>query len=410
MCGLSSCPLLEEIRRKVRPFKATGRNVEGPSPPSVFVGSSGYPKLMIGPLASPDPLPLPERLERSDYLFKRTISDIYSFRSSLVRGKYKLDVKFARSPGFQGSEPLYKVEERLPVRGRKLLSSVQELALSSRSLDTEMKLTRDLRNTVPLSVDAISMPMGPSVDLRSVDIHGNPKVPNPVEKGLSDTDANTSTIIRELDRDGIPIEHLIRLLSVGVMGEGRRRKLVPTRWSITAIDDMLSLMRKDEVLDLPPLDRYLLYSGNHFGNHFLIALFPPPFRFEMLEQWQKGSLWGEGSIAMDHEGPRGRKTYASSITGAYYSARLSVLDHLKSLGRCGGASVIRWITKDYWAPLGVWVIRETVKRILEGTPKEYNDMGSMIEGIGESCMMKGWRKKTVFLSKMVETSLDSFVH
>jgi hypothetical protein len=209
--------------------------------------------------------------------------------------------------------------------------------------------------------------------------------------------------------NGIPFEHLTRLLSVGVLGVGKRRKLVPTRWSITAVDDTISLKLKDEVLDLPHLDTYRIFTGNHFGNHFIIAFYPPPFRYEMLEQWQKGSLWGSGNIAADHEGPRGRKNYASQITGAYYSARLSALEYLKKEGRCAGISVIRWITDEYWAPLGVWVIRETVKRTLNTKPLEFEDMSSMLEHIDGICGMKGWKDKTRFLMKSEDTTLQRFL-
>ncbi len=409
MCGLGNCPLLDEVRTKVRPLDLSGSLMEGPSPPSVFVGSSGYPKLTIGPLASPIPLPMPERLEKPYFLYDRTISDVYSIRSSLVRGRYKVDVKMAGGGRGGGSEPLYRIENRLPIRGRKILTSVQELALSARSLDTEMRLTKDLKRSFPVSVDAISMPMGPAVDLRSVELIGNPRVPVPVEKGASDTDAKASTLVGELYREGIPPDHLVRLLSVGMLGEGKRRKIVPTRWSITAVDDMLSLQKREKVMELPELDRFLLYSGSRFGNNFLIALFPPPFRFEMMEQWQKGSLWGAGSIVIDKEGPMGRKDYASGITGAYYAARLSVLEHLETMGRCGGASVIRWITDEYWAPLGVWVIRETVRRSLMEDPLEFQDMRDLIKGVDAKCGMKGWREKTVHLSGKEDTSLDRFL-
>ncbi len=387
----------------------TGRSVDGASPPSVFVGSFGYPKLTIGPLTSPTPVPIPERLERSDFLYERSIGDIYSIRSSLVRGKYKVDVGTAGNTGPKGSAPLYDIEPKMQIRGRKILDSVQELSLSSRHIETEMKLTRDLRKIEPVSVDAITMPMGPSVDLRSVSLHENAKVPAAVERSSSDDDVTASVATVEMYDSGIPTDHLVRLLSVGMMGEGRRRRLVPTRWSITAVDDTLSLDKKEKVLELPPLDRYLLYEGERFGNHFLIAFFPPPFRFEMMEQWQQGSLWGEGDVIIDHEGPRGRKNYASKITGAYYAARLSALEHLEMIRRCGGISVIRWITEEYWAPLGVWVIRETVRRALKGEALEFEDMGSLVRTVDRKCGMKGWKKKTKYLNNREDTSLDRFL-
>ncbi|HHD16416.1 MAG TPA: hypothetical protein ENK47_06880 [Euryarchaeota archaeon] len=409
LCGLGRCPLLDRVREAVEPFRVEGTSIEGPSPPSVFVGSYGYPKLSIGPLASPTPLPMPERLEKGEFLFSRRIDEIYSIRSLLIRGKHKVNVKLSSQPGSPASEPLYEIESALPWRSRKILDSVRELALSARSVETEMLLTRDLREVRGASVDAITMPMGPSIEVKGVRVEENPKVPNPVERAVSDTDAGAVETAAELYRSGIPLEHMVRLFSVGLLGEKRRRKMVPTRWSITAVDDTISNNLKKTVLDLPPLDRYLLYSGSRFGNHFLVALFPPPFRFEMLEQWQKGSLWGAGDIITDHEGPRGRSGYASNITGAYYAARLAVLEFMERSGRCGGASVIRWITDEYWAPLGVWVIRETLRRTLGTPPVELPDMKGLVEAVNGVCGMKGWRGKSRFLSGWEDSSLNRFL-
>lgn len=409
MCGLNTCPLLDEVRRRVQPMNSTGDHFEGPSPPSVFIGSFGYPKLTIGPLASPNPVPMPERLERSSFLYERSIGEVYSIRSSLVRGKYKLGVKAASDPWTVGSQALFDIEQKMPVRGRKILDSVQEISLSSRHIDTEMRLSRDLSMIDPVSVDAITMPMGPSVDLKGVRVIDNVRVDRPVEKAVSDSDMNAVTAANELYSGGIGLDQLTRLLSVGLLGEKKRRRLVPTRWSITAVDDTLSLHLKEKVLEQTHLDNYLLYSGNRFGNHFLIAFYPPPFRYEMLEQWQKGSLWGSGNIAADHEGPMGRKNYASRITGAYYAARLSALEHLMRIGKCAGISVIRWITDEYWAPLGVWVIRETVKKALERRPEEFPDMKSLISRMDGLCEMKGWKHKTRFLTGRIDTSLERFI-
>ena len=174
------------------------------------------------------------------------------------------------------------------------------------------------------------------------------------------------------------------------------------------MDDSLFYERKGRLSDLASLDGYRLYRGEKLGNHFLVILFPPPFRFEMLEQWQRGSLWGEGNIAYDREGPRGRRRYASSITGAYYSARLSILDHLFHIRRNAGATVVRWITDEYWAPLGVWVIRETVRRLLETTPEVHQDKGGLVRRIDELSGIARWRTKCRFLPGGRETTLDEF--
>ncbi len=409
LCKLGRCPLLDGVRSRVPELEVKGRVVDGPSPPSVFVGTYGYPRISIGPMAPPLAIPGPERLESSSYLYGREVSEIYSFRSSLIRGKHKLNVKMAKDPRSIGSERLYDIEKGLPLRGRKVLSATQDLAMSARSVDIEMSSIKDLSTMVSNpTLGSITMPMGPSIDVNRVSLLENPSVPLSVEKATSDTDQLASSASLEMYGAGVPIEHIIKLLSIGLLGEGKRRRLIPTRWAITALDDTLFNERKGRLSDLANLDGYRLYMGEKLGNHFLVILFPPPFRFEMLEQWQRGSLWGEGDIAYDREGPRGRRRYASSITGAYYAARLSILDHLFHIGRNAGATVLRWITDEYWAPLGVWVIRETVRRLLETRPEVHPDREGLVRRIDELGGIARWRTRCRFLTGGMETTLEEF--
>ena len=115
---------------------------------------------------------------------------------------------------------------------------------------------------------------------------------------VGDTDLRATEASVELFRSGIPLEHLVKLFSVGLLGEGKRRKLVPTRWTITAVDDIVSLELREKVMEMSPLDRYLLFRGERFGNHFLVAVYPPPFRFEMLEQWQNDSMTTRSDLSL----------------------------------------------------------------------------------------------------------------
>lgn len=410
LCGLGRCPLLERVKERIRPIEVKGDSIDGPSPPSVFVGRFGYPRITLGPLATPIDIPLPERLESGSFLYTRSLEDVYSIRTSLVRGKHRLDVRASRDPRSVGSDPLFEIEKNIPIRGRKVLDSVQELALSARSLDTEMTMSRfGEKGFEAPNVHSISMPMGPSVNVSRVDVNENPRIPRPVEKATDDVDLKAAEASVEMYRSGIPLEHLVRLFSVGLLGEGKRRRLVPTRWTITAVDDIVSLELKEKVIQNEGLDRYLLFRSERFGNHFLIALYPPPFRYEMLEQWQNESLWGQSPVITDHEGPLGRKGYASNITGAYYAARLSVLNYLERIRRNGGFTVIRWITGDYWAPLGVWVIRETVKHAMETEPEVFEDMGQLMTRVDQLSGMHNWKAHTKYLTNRRITTLDEFI-
>ena len=54
---------------------------------------------------------------------------------------------------------------------------------------------------------------------------------------VEDRDASAAVALVELYSSGISLDHISRLLSLGLLG--KKRKLVPTRWSITASDDMI---------------------------------------------------------------------------------------------------------------------------------------------------------------------------
>lgn len=410
MCGREFCPLLSMARQKAVIPRLSGRVLEGPSPPSVFVGTYGYPRIAIGPLTSPVAVPMAERLESPAFLYGLSLEEVYSIRSSLIRGRTRLEVKAAAGDPLKGSAPLFEIEGRLPAGPARMLDGVREMALSSRSMDAEILSRKDLSSLDRTSsLDMITMPMGPPLEMESLRLIDNPSVPVPVDKVSSDTDLPAAEGMVEMNRGGVPGEHISRLLSAGLLGEEKRRRLVPTRWSITAVDDTVSRALISKVQELSPIDALHLYKGEAFGNHFIIALYPPPFRFEMMEQWQRGSLWGEGDAICDREGPRGRKDYASAITGAYYAARLAVAEHLIAIRRSAGATVIRWITDEYWAPLGVWVIREAVRKALEGAPEVYPDRAGLIARTDELSGIRSWRSHSRYLSGPVDSMLEGFL-
>ncbi len=65
-------------------------------------------------------------------------------------------------------------------------------------------------------------------------------------------------------------------------------------------------------------------------------------------------------IVEDYEGFKGRKQYAEE-GGGYYAARLAVAEALHKMRRQAGVIVFREIHPSYFIPLGVWVVRETVR-------------------------------------------------
>jgi len=61
-----------------------------------------------------------------------------------------------------------------------------------------------------------------------------------LRKKFYDTDVKAETAIDELHSKGVDNYKIQQSLSTGILGQEENRKLVPTRWSITASDDMIS--------------------------------------------------------------------------------------------------------------------------------------------------------------------------
>ncbi len=413
LCGQSRCTLLDRMSAKL-PTVVVGKELFGPSPPAVFVGRYGYPNVRLGPLLpAQDDMDVTGLGTPSEW-FGQPVEEIVIKRASLVRTANESDV---RSPAYAPrtvkriDRPLTEAEitDILPPqvettdptvfraaaqrKFRKLLDVTQEVSMSVRSVDTEVKLSRNVGPLTPRpAVDPFAAPHGPTVAVEKAKLAQNPSVPRKVDHIVSDDHCPAVTGMLEMDAAGVDFSQIQRVLSVGLLGRSLDRKLVPTRWSITATDDTLSKAIVNDIKVHSSIDKYELYRASYVGNHFFIILMPREWCFEMLECWCPGAFWTGDSptILHDHEYFKGRTTYASQITGAYYSARLSVARHLAKRRRQAGVLIYREITEDYWAPLGVWVIRETVREAMRSKPLIIEDLPSAAKKVDERIRNKGW--------------------
>ena len=113
----------------------------------------------------------------------------------------------------------------------------------------------------------------------------------------------------------------------------------------------------------------------------MILLFPNAWSFELFELYFPGSSWNpskELKASTDCENFSGRKNYAFSTAGGYYATRLPILKYLDLIKKQASVLVIRIETPSYWASLGVWVVRESVKKALQ-KKMEFNSRGELIE-------------------------------
>jgi hypothetical protein len=359
------------------------QTITGASPPAVFVGYQGYPEVNIGPL-----IPLGEYAEKKDTTFLdapetwygTSIQEIIAYRSGMVRSNFKMGVKY--------NQNVHTLTENLNLDRQHLLDTTQELTMAARSVDTEAHLSK-IR--IGMDFDNHSQPQGPSGVADKINVTENVPVARQVDKAVSDRDLNATDAVYEVlyKSKEIPITNIQRLFSVGLLGEEKRRRLVPTRWSITAVDDIIGKNIAPRLFNFPEIDRYMTFYDEYLDNKFVILLVPGRWAFEMSECWNASSIWNQPVpgiykpehlqpvIVTDFELEQGRTTYASNVTGAYYAARKEIEEWLFNHQRQARAFVFREVSGGYIVPLGVWVIRETVRHAMElgsqGTNLQYHD-------------------------------------
>jgi len=358
-CGKSFCPIYAKSQAIFKVEKMLDRSDFSSSSPAPFVGHYGYPNVNVGILS---PARLDEKAELYDaprYWAEHNfqIPKIVDLRSSLINSRFKIEVK----------------------KQNKFLDISKEVGMASKPVDVELSL--DEKPRFKLKVDSYNAPMGPNAKLKNVQITSNPKISHYVEKVVDDIDLKAKSAVLYLHKKDFDENFLTKLLSVGNIGLKKNRKLVPTRWSITATDDMIAKELIEKIKDFKQAD-YLAFFGSYLGNYFLILLFPEPWSYELFETYMPKSSWNVDenvNYTTDYEPYYGRKTYAENCAGGYYAARLSIAEKLEKMKKQASILALRFITGEYAVPLGVWVVREAVRKTMKNRPVEFASKELMLK-------------------------------
>jgi len=353
------------------------KRIAGSSPPGVFVGRFGYPKVFVGPMVPPVSGDT-EILDTPEWWMGKGFDEIVDFRYSLLRGYSKANVEDARD-------------------GTKLIDKLQEVAMMTKPVDTELVLSKPPRKVLDLRED--SQPFDPIAPLESFET-GTSSIDRRIEDAYYDRDLGADDAVLNLYRDNVLVTRIQRAFSLGMFGQAKRRKLVPTRWSITAVDSNLSIRLMNRVRHHTLIDEYRVYRYDYLDNIYVGILTPESWRFEWIEAWfeadllatsfpdvnmvtdveASGYLSKDGYTPVmlgDSEGYKGRKTYAKP-GGCYYSARLAVSEYLDSISRQAGAVMLREIHPGYIMPVGVWNVRESLRALLKTKFERFDSMDAAL--------------------------------
>ncbi len=362
LCGKTRCPIMLKVNYFMKSVPLMGEDINGMSPPSVFIGRIGYPNVYAGPLVPPihedtGIYDLPE------HWFGKSMDEIVGFRSLLVRGKHRVNVQKFTDAG-------------------KILDQTRELALADSCVDIELNLTKKPRGSIFLDDDV--QPFGPSAPIRDLHV-GNSRYDDKIEKAYYDTDLKATQAVIELFNRGVVVSKIQKAFSVGAFGVEKNRKLVPTRWSITAVDDIISKNLRTKVKTFPEINEFRVYESIYMDNVFEILMIPQQWSYESMEAWYPGTVWNPTgkSIAIfsDWEGNSGRTTYAQ-IGGCYYSARLATCEQLVRERRQATVIVLREARPGYIMPIGVWQVRENVRNAMKQKPYLFKSLAESLQFIG----------------------------
>ena len=354
-------------------------SISGTSPPSVFVGAHNYPKVFVGPMVPPihgntSLLDSPEKWKG------HTLEEIVNFRLNLIRGIQKT--------------PIEQTEGRY-------IESLQEMIMSSKPADSDLTFEKSLSSNI--SIDGENAPFGPIGKIKTAKFSATTSV-KVIEKTYYDKDLKANDAVLNLYNSGIDISKIQKCFSIGMLGQ--KRKLVPTKWSITATDDIICKSLTDEILDYSLIDSCQVFFNAHLGNIFAVVLFPRRWVYEMIEAWHSNEILGFGS---DSEDARGID-HKPAIAGAYFAAKLGVLEHLAKTKTQAGAVILREIRPEYAIPVGVWQVREGVREAMKQKPAIFNDFDAALSSASSkmSISKSEWLAHGKILGLMKQKTMSDF--
>ena len=304
--------------------------------PSVFVGRFNYPNINVGILAPPEIIEDAVVYDSPRIWFNNefTQKEILDLRLNLINSRFNSHVKSYN----------------------KYLDITKEIAMSLKGADLEINLKN--KPSKKLTLYNFTAPTGPKAELVKARITSNVKVDSRVEKVVDDSDLKADEAVLYLYKKGFEESFLTKLISTGNLGLKKNRKLVPSKWSITLIDDIIGKKFIDDIKNYQVLEKPRLYYGDYFGNYYFILLFPDVWGYELYEK-KHDEFW------TDFEFYHGRKTYAEDTAGGYYSNRLAVLEKLDQLKKQAAVFSLRIVTDEYKNSLGVWVVRECSRKSMQ---------------------------------------------
>ena len=343
------------------------KDITGTSPPSVFIGSWNYPDIYAGPMVTAahgntSIMDTPESWIPEN----KTQEEIIGYRLNLIRGKQRVNAGELNTS---------------------FIEKLQNISLSAASVESEAAFSCTPSGT---AFSEEHTPFGPSAPLDRFEIESG-RWDRDLEKVFYDTDMKSADAVIDLHRKGILFSNIQKAFSAGTMGCGRNRRLVPTRWAITACDTTIGDHLLSEVRKCQVIDTWRVHEFSSLHNNYAVILMPTDWQYEWSEAFLH-ILGNEELVFSDHEG-RKKKTVYSHLGGCYYSCKMAVLEALAREQKQAGAIILREALHGY-IPMGVFNVRENVRNAMNQPSLEFEDIRAALAHIS--------RKFTLPVSRFIE--------
>ncbi len=369
----------------------TNKVIDGSSPPSLFVGEYGYPHVRVGPMVPPYHGDT-SILDNPELWLGKSLEEIVNYRINLLKGTMIHDVS--------------KISDRY-------IETLQDMALSKRAVDSTMtfeKIPSQYLNEMVLSKsDLEEVPTIFSAPVSEFKIYPSTSDER-IEKKYYDGDLLASDAVIELYENNVDITRIAKVLSIGMLGRKKNRKLVPTKWSITAADDIVSMNLLKKIKDNTVLDCYLVFDFNHLGNYYSIIFIPDDvWNFEMIESWIDTN--GSVHIGSDYESGKNIDHYPS-IAGAYFAARLAAAEYLFKKRKKSSVLILRETHPEYFMSLGVWQIREGIRESLKSKGKKFETFESALKyGVSKTSLsINEWIKNSSIIRNKKQKRISDYLN
>jgi len=188
--------------------------------------------------------------------------------------------------------------------------------------------------------------------------------------------------VLQLYNSGLDIYLVTRAFSLGLLGRLKNRRLVPTRWAITAVDQIISTSLLRRVRTYKTINDIEVYHASYLGNYFTIILVPGSFEAELFEVWHPFTPWTrQSSEPVIYRIREYASLKMTPLDGGYIAIRIALAEHLHRRRRQAKAIIVREITREYFAPVGNWHIRETTRKALMQEPFKTNSINEAMERV-----------------------------